>query len=184
MRSAEMGIIRRIYMIVPAKEVVAVDQPMDSQLGCKTNKNPKPKIWSVRIACLKIGLEAFYSLFSDSFYTSLKALYDPKTQAEPFLETIERRGDNGKATLNLDDAGCRHLSFYNLPDQLNSMCFFSQNVFTGTKYIQNLIEQMDQARISRDKQGVGVSFLDATPNIAIEATFSEGFFSLTLIGEF
>ena len=76
------------------------------------------------------------------------------------------------------------MSFYNLPDQLNSMCFFSQNVFTGTKYIQNLIEQMDQARISRDKQGVGVSFLDATPNIAIEATFSEGFFSLTLIGKF
>ena len=73
------------------------------------------------------------------------------------------------------------MSFYNLPDQLNSMCFFNQNVFTGTKYIQNLIEQMDQARISRDKQGVGVSFLDATPNIAIEATFSEGFFSLTLI---
>ena len=107
-------------------------------------------------------------------YTLLSALYDPKTEAEPFLETIESRGDNGKSNVgrNQNDAGCRHLSFYNLPDQLNSMCFFTQNVFTGTKYIQNLIEQMDQARISRGQQGVGVSFLDATPNIAIEATFS------------
>ena len=46
-----MRIIRRIYMIVPAKEVVAVEQPMDSQLGCNTNENPRPKIWSIRIAC-------------------------------------------------------------------------------------------------------------------------------------
>ena len=106
-------------------------------------------------------------------------MYDPKTETEPFLETIETRGDNGKSNVgrNQNDAGCRHLSFYNLPDQLNSMCFFTQNVFTGTKYIQNLIEQMDQARISRNQQGVGVSFLDATPNIAIEATSSKGSFS-------
>ena len=112
-------------------------------------------------------------------YTPLLALYDSMTEAEPFLETIETRGDNGKsnAAQNTKDAGCRHLSFYNLPDQLNSMCFFTQNVFTGTKYIQNLIEQMDQARISRNQQGVGVSFLDATPNIAIEATSSKGSFS-------
>ena len=61
------------------------------------------------------------------------------------------------------------------------MCFFTQNVFTGTKYIQNLIEQMDQARISRGQQGVGVSFLDATPNIAIEATFSKGLFSFSVL---
>ena len=110
-------------------------------------------------------------------------MYDPKTEAEPFLETIETRGDNGKSNIaqNSKDAGCRHLSFYNLPDQLNSMCFFTQNVFTGTKYIQNLIEQMDQARISRNQQGVGVSFLDATPNIAIEATSSKGYFFHKLI---
>ena len=61
------------------------------------------------------------------------------------------------------------------------MCFFTQNVFTGTKYIQNLIEQMDQARISRGQQGVGVTFLDATPNIAIEASFSKGLFLFTVL---
>lgn len=96
----------------------------------------------------------------------LSALYDPKTEAEPFLKTILTRGDNGKTNSgqNINDAGCRHLSFYNLPDQINSMCFFTQNVFTGAKYVQNLIEQMDQARISRGQQGVGVSFLDATPD--------------------
>ena len=116
-------------------------------------------------------------------YTLVLALYDPKTEAEPFLETIETRGDNGKSNVgrNQNDAGCRHLAFYNLPDQLNSMCFFTQNVFTGTKYIQNLIEQMDQARISRGQQGVGVSFLDATLNIAIEATFSKGLISFTIL---
>ena len=32
---AEMEIIRRIYTTVPAETVVAAEQPMDSQLGCK-----------------------------------------------------------------------------------------------------------------------------------------------------
>ena len=110
----------------------------------------------------------------------LSALYNPHlyekdhqdANLEPFLETIKRRGDSGASKPNQNDAGCRHLSFYNLPDQINSMCFFNQNVFTGKKYIQNMIAQMEDAPYVSKSKGAGVSFLDATPNIAMEASFS------------
>ena len=110
----------------------------------------------------------------------LSALYNPHlyekehqdANLEPFLETMKRRGDSGASKPNQNDAGCRHLSFYNLPDQINSMCFFNQNVFTGKKYIQNMIAQMEDAPYVSKSKGAGVSFLDATPNIAMEASFS------------
>ena len=45
------------------------------------------------------------------------------------------------------------------------MCFFTENVFTGMKYLQNLIAQMAEGHISKSKRGMGVSLIDATPNI-------------------
>ena len=45
------------------------------------------------------------------------------------------------------------------------MCFFTENVFTGMKYLQNLIAQMAEGHISKSKRGMGVSLIDATSNI-------------------
>ena len=63
-------------------------------------------------------------------------------------------------------------------DQINSMCFFNQNIFTGKKYIQNMIAQMEEAPYKKGSKGAGVTFLDATPNIVIEASFSYGVLSV------
>ena len=45
---------------------------------------------------------------------------------------------------------------------MNSMCNFMENIFTGTKYIQNIVENLEEAFQTKTKRGVGVSLLGAS----------------------
>ena len=49
-----------------------------------------------------------------------------------------------------------------LRHQMNSMCHFMDNVFVGTKYIQNMVENLEEAFQTKTKRGVGVSFVGAS----------------------
>ena len=45
---------------------------------------------------------------------------------------------------------------------MNSMCLFMENIFTGTKYIQNVVENLEEAFQTKTKRGVGVSLAGAS----------------------
>ena len=45
---------------------------------------------------------------------------------------------------------------------MNSMCNFMENIFTGTKYIQNIVENLEEAFQTKTKRGVGVSLVSAS----------------------
>ena len=45
---------------------------------------------------------------------------------------------------------------------MNSMCHFMENIFTGTKYIQNVVENLEEAFQTKTKRGVGVSLAGAS----------------------
>ena len=70
---------------------------------------------------------------------------------------LKAKGDDGTSIGNQDDIGCRHLTFSDFNDQFNSMCFFMQNIFMSTKYIQNSLENLEEAFISSKKRGIGIS---------------------------
>ena len=68
----------------------------------------------------------------------LSALYNPhlydgsheKSNLEPFLATYLERGETGTSKPNGKDAGCRHLSFFNLPVRnFHSKFYFSLQLF-------------------------------------------------------
>ena len=110
---------------------------------------------------------------------------------------IQAKGENGNTGGNPLDAGCRHITFRimfekkikiiwkfflfffnfffklwlsDLTDQINSMCHFMQHIFVSTKYLQNTIENLENAFRARTKRGVGLSFKDATAKFAIEGS--------------
>ena len=45
---------------------------------------------------------------------------------------------------------------------MNSMCLFMENIFTGTKYIQNVVENLEEAFQTKTKRGIGVSLAGAS----------------------
>ena len=45
---------------------------------------------------------------------------------------------------------------------MNSMCHFMENIFTGTKYIQNVVENLEEAFQTKTKRGIGVSLAGAS----------------------
>ena len=45
---------------------------------------------------------------------------------------------------------------------MNSMCHFMENIFIGTKYIQNVVENLEEAFQTKTKRGVGVSLAGAS----------------------
>ena len=49
-----------------------------------------------------------------------------------------------------------------LRHQMNSMCHFMDNMFVGTKYIQNMVENLEEAFQTKTKRGVGVSLSGAS----------------------
>ena len=42
------------------------------------------------------------------------------------------------------------------------MCLFMENIFTGTKYIQNVVENLEEAFQTKTKRGIGVSLAGAS----------------------
>ena len=45
---------------------------------------------------------------------------------------------------------------------MNSMCHFMDNIFIGTKYIQNLVENLEEAFQTKTKRGIGIAFSGAS----------------------
>ena len=58
------------------------------------------------------------------------------------------------AFLKTDESDLRH--------QMNSMCYFMDNFFIGTKYIQNLVENLEEAFQTKTKRGIGIAFSGAS----------------------
>jgi len=84
---------------------------------------------------------------------------------------VKAKGDDGTSIGNTEDVGCRHITFSNLLDQINSMCYFMENIFMSTKYIQNTLENLEEAYISSKKRGVGVSFKGLSSSKLIPFSF-------------